>query len=574
MTKFLIGLVTGVILTLLTGVILVFSLVRLGGERKPSIASDSILMLRLTGPIPERPPVEFPLPFLEAQTPSTVLDVWDILRKAAADSRIKAVVLEPSGLMIGWGKMQEIRASLERFRKSGKPLIAYLKSPRTREYYLATAAERIYLAPEDLLDMKGLRAELMYFRRTLDKVGVQVEIEHAGKYKDYGDMFVRDKMSPETREVLNSVLDDIYGHLLATVAASRKKKVEEIRAAIDDGPFLARQAHAKGLVDALIYEDQMFDELKTRLKLGEIRKVSHRDYARIPASSLGLEGGARIAMLVGEGGILRGDAGDESSDDGIGSEGFTRLLRRVANDGSVRGVVVRIDSPGGDSMASDDIWREMNVLSKKKPTVISMSDTAASGGYYVAMTGDPIVAYPGTFTGSIGVVYGKANLHGLYDKLGITKDILTRGRFADVDSDYSPLSEPARRKLREGIDSTYRAFVSKVAEARKRKYEEVAPLAEGRVWLGSQARQRGLVDELGGIDRALELVRQKAKIGKDDKITLVSYPPKRSIFDVMFGRSPETALESRLGGLLKRWQIRLWSQGGLMRLMPYTIEVR
>src|SRR5262249_10827011 len=170
------------------------------------------------------------------------------------------------------------------------------------------------------------------------------------------------------------------------------------------------------------------------------------------------------------------------------------------NDGSIRGVVVRIDSPGGDALASDDIWREMNVLSKKKPVVISMSDAAASGGYYMAMTGDPIVAYPGTFTGSIGVVFGKPNLHGLYDKLGITLDTLTRGRYADIDSEYHPLSLAARAKLREGIDASYRAFVSKVAEARKRPYAQVEPLAQGRVWLGSQARERGLVDELGGIE--------------------------------------------------------------------------
>ncbi|MBI3472714.1 MAG: signal peptide peptidase SppA [Candidatus Solibacter usitatus] len=575
MTKFLIGVVTGIVLTLLTGVILVFSLVRLGGEKRPTVSGGSTLVLRLEGEIPERAPVEIPLPFLEQQTPLTMLDTWDILRKAAVDSRIKAVILEPRGLAVGWGKMQELRASLEQFRRSGKPLVAYLRSPGTREYYLASAADKVYLSPEDLLDVKGLRAELMFFRRTLDKLGVQVEIEHAGKYKDFGDTFVRDKMSPETREVINSVLDEIYGHLVDTLAKARKKTPEQMRAIIDDGPFLADQALAKGLVDALVYEDQMLDDLKKRAKLGEIKKVSHRDYAKVPASSLGLEGGSRIAVLMADGGITRGSSsGDGSSDDGIGSIGFNRMLRRIADDGSIRGVVVRIDSPGGDAIASDDIWREMNLLARRKPLVISMSDVAASGGYYMAMTGDPIVAYPGTYTGSIGVVYGKANLKGLYDKLGITKDILTRGRFADVDSDYSPLTEPARRKLREGIDNTYKTFVAKVAEARKRKYEDVEPLAQGRVWLGSQAKQRGLIDELGGLDRAIELVKKKARIGATEKVTLVAYPPKRSVFDLLWGHTPESVLDGKLKGLLKTWQLRLWAQGGLMRLMPYTVDVR
>jgi protease-4 len=203
-----------------------------------------------------------------------------------------------------------------------------------------------------------------------------------------------------------------------------------------------------------------------------------------------------------------------------------------------------------------------------------MSDTAASGGYYIAMTGDPVIAYPGTFTGSIGVVFGKANLHGLYDKLGVNKELLSRGRFADIDSDYQPLSPAGRDKLRSAMDDNYRSFVSKVAEARRRKFEQIEPLAQGRVWLGSQAKANGLIDELGGLDRALDLVKEKAKIPKSQRVTLVTYPPKRSVFDILFGQSAESAMESRLGGLLKGWQLRLWAKGGMMRLMPFTIDVR
>lgn len=575
MAKFLIGVLTGIILAVVVGVILIFALVRAGAERRPSIADGSTLILKLEGEIPERAPVEYPIPLLERQAPPTVADVWFVLRKAAADSRIKAVVLEPQGLSIGWAKLQEIRADLAAFRKSGKPLVAFLRTPGTREYYLATAADRIYMAPRDMLDLKGLRVEAAYFQNTLEKIGVTVQVAHAGKYKDFGDMFTRESMSPETREVLNSVLDEVYGNLLARVGESRRKAPEQVRAIIDQGPFLSGEALAHGLVDALRFEDQVFGELRDRLKSGEIKRVSLRDYLRVPASAVGLEGKHRVAYVVGEGAISRGEDGDETvGEGGIGSGGFNRMLRRIGDDKSIRGVVVRIDSPGGEVYASDEIWREMNLLSKKKPVVISMSDAAASGGYYIAMTGDPILAYPGTLTGSIGVVFGKPTLRGLYNKLGITKDMILRGRFADLDSDYVPLSKDALAKLEHGIDVTYRDFISKVAEARRRKPEEIEPLAEGRVWLGSQAHRIGLVDELGGLDRAIDLVKEKAKIPAGERITLVAYPPRRSIFDVVFGHTPAGVLESRLMGALKGWHARLWLKGGLMRLMPYSVEVR
>jgi protease-4 len=577
MAKFLIGLGTGAILTILLGVVIVFSVARFGMDRRPSIPSSGVLRLQLEGDIPERAPVEFPIPFLGQETRVTVKDVWETLRKAAADSRIKAVTLEPRNLDVGWAKLQELRADLEQFRKSGKPLVAYLKSAGTREYYLATAADHIYTGPEELLDVKGLRAQMMFFQGTLDKLGVEIEIEHAGKYKDFGDTFTRREMSPETEEVMNSVLDDVYGRLVGVIAASRKKSPEQVRAAIDQGPFLAEQALSNGLVDSLIYEDQMFGELQRRLKSENLPKIALKDYVKVPASTLDLEGGAKVAFLVGEGGITRGSPDDDGmGEDGITSEGFNKLLRKVGNDGSIRAVIVRIDSPGGDAMASDEIWREMNELSKRKPLVVSMSDAAASGGYYMAMTGDPIVAYPGTYTGSIGVVFGKPNMRGLYDKLGITIDTLTRGRYADIDSTYKPLGPEGRAKLREGIDATYQSFVSKVAGARKKPYEQIEPLAQGRVWLGSQAKDRGLVDELGGIDRAIELVKQKAKIGKDEKVTIVTYPPRRSVLDLAFGRTPESAFESRLGEIgrvLMDWKNRVMLEGGLLRIMPYSIEV-
>jgi protease IV len=258
------------------------------------------------------------------------------------------------------------------------------------------------------------------------------------------------------------------------------------------------------------------------------------------------------------------------------------MLTRVANDSSVKGVIVRIDSPGGEVAASDDMWRAMNELRKKKPVVISMSDDAASGGYYMAMSGAPLIAYPGTITGSIGVVFGKPNLHGLYDKAGVSKDYVSRGRFALIDSDYQSLSEAGRMKLREGIDSDYQDFVGKVAAARKKPVSVIEPLAQGRVWLGSQAKANGLVDELGGIDRAVEMIKSKSGIPAGNKVSLVLYPGKRSIFDLLFrSSSPDAETEALLtsvglGAIRTAWRdasLRVWIRGGKLRMMPFSIQI-
>jgi protease IV len=571
MGKFLLGVLTGLVLVFLMLVLLVVAAFRFR-EKAPVVADGSTLVLRLNGEVPERAPIELPLPFLEDRNALTVANVWGLLRRAAADGRIKALVIEPGDLQIGWGKMQELRADIDAFRKSGKPAIAYLRTPGTREYYLATACSRIYMTPEDLLNLKGLRFELMYFKKTLDKIGVSVQVEHAGKYKDFGDTFTRTNMSPETRDVLNSILDDLYGNLLQTIGSGRRKSVDEVRALIDQGPFLSAQAASKGLVDKIEFEDQMFGELKATLNAGEVKKLSAQKYMRALEGE-GADMKNRVAFLVGQGGITRGDP-NSLSDEGLTSEAFVKLLRQVAGDSTIKGAIVRIDSPGGEVTASDEIWREMELLRQKKPVVISMSDVAASGGYYIAMTGDPVLAYPGTLTGSIGVVYGKPDLHGLYDKLGVTKDMLQRGRFAAIDSDYKPLDAAELAKLREGIDESYKEFVNKVAEARHRTFAQVEPLAQGRVWLGSQAKSNGLVDDLGGLDRALEIIRQKAKIAAGEKVSLVPYPPRRSLLDLILSRSSDASAEAKLRAVLNGWQTRLWLKGGYLRLMPYSISVK
>ena len=573
MAKFLIGLITGVVLVFV-GIFLLFYVGLRFRERPPAVANNSVLVLRLNGDVPEKSPVDLSL--VSIPGPSlTVGEVWLNLRKAAADPRIKALLIEPEGLSAGWGKLEEFRDDIEQFRRSAKPVYAYLRTPGTHEYYVALGADRILMGDSDRLMLKGLRAESVYFKNTLDKIGVSVQVEHAGKYKDFGDMFTRTDMSPETHEVLGAVVSDIYGDLVAHIAASRKKSPDQVRSLIDGGPFTAKQALAAGLVDELRFEDQAFGELQTQLHSASLVKLPAEKYNKVPAADAHLGGTGRIAIVAAEGDIVTGDPSDDGSEpSALTSYGFDKVLRQVGADSGIKGVIVRIDSPGGEVTASDEIWREMNLLSRKKPLVISMSDVAASGGYYMALTGDPIVAEPDTETGSIGVIFGKPDLHGLYDKLGVTKDAVQMGKHADIDSDYTALSPDELDVLRKGVDESYQDFVNKVANARKRSFQEIEPVAQGRVWLGSQAKVHGLVDEMGGFDTAMALLKKKAGIPAAQNVNVDFYPAQRSLIDLVLKRSQPDAIDARLRQVFGRVPYHAWMRGGYLRVIPYWLEVR
>src|SRR5579884_2207875 len=579
MAKFLLGLICGIFVSILAAVIVVFALARFAasfGERSPQIADNGTLIFRLEGDVPERAPAEIPFPGFAEQAPITVEQVWSTWRKAAADSRIKAVIFEPRDLGIGWGKMQEIHQEIVEFRKSGKPLVALLRGPGAREYYLASACDRIYMAPEDTLNLKGLMAQSFFLKGTLDKIGVRADVIHAGKYKDAGDVLTQKEMSPETREVLNAILDQYYGDLIDTIAKGRKRTPDQVRAAIDNGPFFGRQAKDAGFVDVLGYDDEVAGDLQKRLGQTQLNKIAIKSYVRVPASSLGVAGGKRIAFIVGQGDITRGStSGGVGEASNLASGSFTRVLNDVANDSSIRGAILRIDSPGGDGVASDDILNAARDLSRKKPLVISMGDVAGSGGYFIAMTGDPIVAYPNTLTGSIGVIMAKFDLHGLYDKIGITKQMLTRGQYADLDSDYEPLAGKNLEKMTQEINHFYMAFKERVAQGRRQSVDRIETVAQGRVWTGAQAKQNGLVDDLGGIDSAIAMVKKRANIGASEKVTLVVFPPKRTVLDVLMSKQEESAeIESKLRTLTGGLPITVLAHGGILKIMPFSVEVR
>jgi protease IV len=572
MKKFALGFVIGLLFAGLAVLIVGAAAMRFS-DRPPYVADGSTLVLHLEGELPEQQPMTLPLPFLEEQQPMTMVETWHLLRKAAVDSRVKALVLEPRDLAVGWAKLEELRGSIIAFKKSGKPVYAFLRGAGTKEYYVATAADRVFMAPEDELDVKGLRAELMFLKGTLDKLGVGLEFEHVGKYKDAPDMFTKTSPTPETLEVENQILDQYFGDIIGVIAEGRKKQPEAIKALIDDGPFVGKSALDGGLVDALLFEDEMYGQLKDAAKLDSIKKIGEKDYAKVEVA--GVDGKTKIAFIVGQGEITRGGTNETVGDDGITASGLVKVMRQVENDSSIKGVILRIDSPGGDGIASDDILHEAKLLSSRKPTIISMGDLAASGGYFIAMTGDPVVAYPNTLTGSIGVFFGKLNLKGLFDKVGLSTYTLKRGRFADIDTTTAPLDDEQRAKLRREIETFYKGFVERVAAGRKKPYDTVEPLAQGRVWLGTQAKQNGLVDELGGLDRAIEMVRDRAKISSSEKIVLVTYPAKRSVWDVLFNKTDETSqMESLVRPVIGKLPLRALAHGGILRLMPFRIDVK
>ncbi|MCL4795175.1 MAG: signal peptide peptidase SppA [Bryobacteraceae bacterium] len=578
MKRFLLGVLAGVIIAGVSVVVLFFASLKLA-DRTPSIPDRFLLAIRLQGGIPEVSSTSLPFPGLEGQTALTVVELYRILHGAASDKRVAGIFLVPAGVQTGWGKLDEVRDGIAAVRAANKPVYVWLQSPAMRDYYLAAGADKVFVAPEDLVDVKGLRVEATFLKGTLDKLGVRVEIETAGRYKDAGDAVTRTTLSPESREALDALLDGIYARLTGALAEGRGKTPDEIRALLDNGPYVAPKAVEAGLVDGLMYERQARDALAEAAGVDQNDVVTARRYLDAGANAPGRRA-KRVAVLVAQGDILRSSPdGLFTQDQSITPRAMARVIRTITQTDSISGVILRVDSPGGDAAASDEILSELKSLAQKKPLVISMSDVAASGGYYISMTGDPVIAYPGTITGSIGVIYGKVNIRGLYEKLGLSAEILKRGANADIDSPLTAMTPEAKRKLREGVEFIYDGFLKRVAEGRKKKVEEIAPFAEGRVWLGSDAESRGLVDELGGLTVALGKLRERAGISADEPLRLVVYPERKSLFQQLMQRDDEAveaAPFSARRALLREAGpgVAPWLAGGMLRSMPYRIEIR
>ncbi len=458
----------------------------------------------------------------------TLRDTVAMLRRAKTDTHIKAVVILPSGSSGLWAQVQELRAAVADLRASGKHVVAYLESGDAQEYYLASAANRILLMPGGSLDLTGLATYELFFRGALDKLGVSADMLHIGDYKTYSNTFVEKGMTAAHREMNVALNRDQYDELVRAIAAGRGKTDIEVRAALDNGPYQGAGAVTAGLVDALAYEDQIDDTAP----IAGTRRLTDDDYG-VHGDAPGFRA-PKIAVLYAVGDIASGSsATSPTGGTTLGSDTFTRWIRKVRGDKDVRAIVIRIDSPGGSAIASEVIWRELMLTRDVKPVIVSMGDVAASGGYYIAVPAHVIVAEPGTITGSIGVVTGKFVVAGALEKLGVGTAVVTDGARADMNSPFREFTPAERAKVSQMMRETYDDFVAKVAASRQRTTEQINEVAQGRVWTGRQAKDRGLVDVLGGLDTAISIAKERAKIPASTSVALTVYPGQAGLLETL-----------------------------------------
>jgi protease-4 len=542
------------------------------GGAPPSVPASATLYLRIDGPFSEVERAGVIGQFVP-QAP-TLRSTVDAIRRAKRDARIKTLVVTPSVGGALWGQIQEVREALVDFKTSGKPVTAYMESAGSAEYYLASAADRIVMMPGGQLDLTGLASYELFFRGALDKIGVYPDLLHIGDYKTASNTFVEKSFTKAHLEMSRSLNRDWFDELVRAIAEGRKKSLDDVRRMIDGGPYLPDAAREAGLIDVLAYDDQLDDVPP----IAGTQRIDGETWAKVPAPYAERTPNARIAVLYAVGTIASGrSVFDGPGELVLGSDTFVQWLRKVRVDPSVRAIVIRIDSPGGSAIASEVIWRELMITRDIKPIVVSMGDVAASGGYYIALPAQTIVAQPGTITGSIGVVTGKFVLSGTFDKLGIGAASVSDGRYADIYSPLRPFTPAERARVEEQMQATYERFLTHVAEGRRTTVEKIDAVAQGRVWTGHQRLERGLVDELGGLGRALEIAKERGKIDPKKEVDLLIYPPKPSFYELVanpFGATVSTALDllfARPGARAVQAaaaSLRLFRRGEPLAIMP------
>ena len=585
----ILGILGGVVLVAVIGIAVLVASFRKG---EPSIRDNSVLTLRVAGSLPDYSPDDPFKKFFGGPDQSLTGLVMQF-KKAKVDKRIKAILLDVNMSGVGWGKAEELRDAITDFRSSGKPVYAFIEFGLNKEYYIATACDKIIVPPPGELFINGLAADVMFFRGSLDKLGIYPDIYQIGKYKSVGDTFTQKQMTEAHREYINSLLDDLFNRYVNAIAQARHKTPDEVRALIDNAPYNAIKAKEAGLIDEALYKDDVEKQFKKMFGYKETDTfvaVRGSDYRDVSPESLGLNKGERIAVIYASGDIGSGSSQNSpSGDQSIGSDTVAKALNDAAADKSLKAIVLRVDSPGGSGLASDIIWHAVEAANKQKPVVVSMSDVAASGGYYISASASKIIAQPSTITGSIGVVAGKPVMRGFYDWLGISNEYVLRGKTAGMFRETEKFSDEERAKFEEWIKTTYyQDFVPKVAKGRNKDAGYIDSVAQGRVWTGQQAKDRGLVDEFGGLDKAIEVAKQLAKIPADKGVERVILPYPQTFLQqllsgsnenantqveqqrAMFAALPEDARRAlRYMALLDRMK-----NGESMLLMPFDLRIK
>jgi protease-4 len=496
--------------------------------QEPDVPAHATLVLAPAGDMPETAP-DFALGGSEL----TIRTYVELIRKAKNDTRVAGILLKPGGFSSPyWGKIQELRDAIKDFKTSGKYVDAWLEYAGDREYYLASVADHVYLLPSATLDLTGVASYEVFLRGTFDWIGTYPDFLHIGDYKTAVNTYLEKTFTPAHKEMSESLNRSQYDHLVRTIADARRKSEDDVRALIDQGPFQPVDALRVGLIDEIAYEDEL-DDLVTELR--DAKYIDAEDYAAVAWESAGVRRRSKIAVINAAGVINSGSSGfDPVNGPVVGSDSLVEYIRDARADESIKAIVLRVDSPGGSSTASDVIWRELSISREnKRPVIVSMSDLAASGGYYIALGGDAIVAQPGTLTGSIGVYTGKFVTTGSLDKLGANIEATSNGRHAEIYSPDRRFTPEERKKIEESMQVVYDQFIERTAAARHMAPEKVDEIAQGRVWTGEQARQLGLVDELGGLYKAIDIAKQRARIPAEEEVNLVVYPPRRSFFELI-----------------------------------------
>jgi protease-4 len=489
--------------------------------------------------------------------------VIEQLRRGADDPRIAGLLLKIDDITLDFARAQELRDAVGEYRKNGKPVTAFMVKGGNLQYYLASAADEIYMDPTGLLELKGLAATAQFYRGTMDKLGIRADIVRTGPHKTFGDVYTDTSLTDAAREQIEWLLDDLYAQFVDGIASGRRILPDKVKSYIDSGPYTARDAFTAGLIDGLKRYDEFID--------GEDKKLT-ANFADLGAFYAIEDYNPRwsepkkIAIVYADGSILPGRSGSSLLEGKIvGSETLAQALKRTREDRSIKAVVFRVNSPGGDVFASEEIYRQLELLKGKKPLVVSMGGVAASGGYYIACPGDAILASPGTITGSIGVVMGKPDLSGFYEKIGVTHETIRRGAHADIRSTKRSATDEEMALIERMIWQYYDDFITKVDTWRKLGRDSVDAIGQGRVWTGRQARMRGLVDSFGGIWEAIELARQKAMIDSGDRTELTVLPTRGISILPPLGIP---SLETQLGSLLDRA-----AEGGYYFKQPFTLKI-
>ncbi len=543
----IISLLLALVLVAVIGLAILFSSL----NSEPEIHDNSVLVLKVEGALQDYTNDDTLAGRFFGGDPNSLTNLLAQLRKAKIDKRVSAVLLDIDIVGAGWAKADEIRDAVADFRASGKPLYAYMEYGSDKEYYIATAAERVYVGPSGDLFINGLAAEAMFFRGSFDKLGIEWDSYQIGKYKNSPERFTRKDMSEGERETINALLDDIFNHYVGAVAESRHKTPEEVRAWIDNAPHHAPDALKGGLIDGALYREDVEAELKKRLGYKDdekLHRVTTSDYRQVSEDSLGLNDGERIAVVYAAGAIGSGKSSDGSfgGEQSVGSDTVVKALNDARDDKTIKAIVLRVDSPGGSTYPSDVIWKAVEEAKKKKPVVVSMSDLAASGGYYISTGANKIIAEPTTLTGSIGVYAYKPVMKGFYDWIGVTAEYTLRGQNAGMFRETEKFTDSERAKFHSMLDHFYHdEFVPKVAAGRHRDPEYINSIAQGRVWTGMRAKENGLVDEFGGMERAVAVARELANLPADKDVRRVVFPAPRTFFERIFGEDEEDNARAR-----------------------------